>query len=98
MARCSSNSCSLSPTCASPQKWRSVAAAASYFGLKSPKTLYSLVARHQLPPRAVLRIGKQLRINVEAIEAAAVRNPLSRRDPDSGGPEPVSPRRDHAIS
>ena len=52
------------------RSWRSISDAARYFGLKSPKTLYSLVARGRLPENAVLRIGRQIRISVEAIEAA----------------------------
>ena len=54
-----------------PRRWYSVAEAASYFGLKSPKTLYTLAARDRLPAGAVLRIGRQIRVNVEVIEAAA---------------------------
>jgi TolB-like protein len=56
--------------------WFSVAEAAQYFGLKSSKTLYSLAARHQLPEGAVLRIGRQIRVNVKVIEAAAGINAL----------------------
>jgi excisionase family DNA binding protein len=48
--------------------WRSIAAAAQYFGLKSA-TLYSLIGRGRLPAGAVLRIGRQIRLNVAAIEA-----------------------------
>ena len=51
--------------------WLSVSEASKYFGLKSPKTLYSLAARDRLPRGSVLRIGRQIRINVEIIEAEA---------------------------
>lgn len=52
-------------------RWLTVSAASKYFGLKSPKTLYSLAARDRLPRGSVLRIGRQIRINVEIIEAEA---------------------------
>ena len=51
--------------------WYSIAEASQYFGLKSPKTLYSLAARGRLPKGAVLRLGRQIRINIAAIEAEA---------------------------
>lgn len=50
--------------------WFSIAEAAEHFSL-SRKTLYSLVARNRLPSKAVLRLGRQIRINVEAVEAEA---------------------------
>jgi hypothetical protein len=53
------------------RRWYSISAAAEYFGLKSPKTLYSLIGRDRLPKGAVLRIGRQIRLNVAAIEADA---------------------------
>lgn len=53
------------------RSWRSIAEAAAYFSLRSPKTLYSLAARGRLPEGAVLRIGRQIRINVTAIEQQA---------------------------
>lgn len=49
--------------------WYSIPAAAQYFGLKSPKTLYSLIARGRLPKGAVIRIGRQIRINIVVVEA-----------------------------
>lgn len=54
------------------RSWRSIAETCEYFGLKSPKTLYSLAARGRLPEGAVLRLGRQIRVNVEMIEASAV--------------------------
>jgi len=54
------------------RRWFSIPAAAEYFGLKSAKTLYSLIGRDRLPKGAVLRIGRQIRLNVAAIEAGAV--------------------------
>lgn len=53
----------------SKRKWLTIAEASKYFGLRSPKTLYSLAARNRLPRGSVLRIGRQIRINVEIIEA-----------------------------
>jgi len=57
--------------------WCTIAEAAAYFHLKSAKTLYSLAARHQLPEGAVLRIGRQIRINVQVIEGTAVTHSVS---------------------
>ncbi len=44
--------------------------AADHFSIRK-KTLYSLAARGRLPKGAVLRLGRQIRINIEAIEAEA---------------------------
>ena len=52
----------------SQKKWLTVSEAADYFAL-SRKTLYSLAARDRLPKGSVLRLGRQLRINVKVIEA-----------------------------
>lgn len=52
----------------SGRRWLSVSEACKYFGLKSSKTLYSLAARGRLPKGAVLRLGRQIRINVTVIE------------------------------
>jgi excisionase family DNA binding protein len=49
------------------KKWLTVREAAAYFGLKT-QTLYSLAARGRLPAKSVLRLGRQLRINVQRIE------------------------------
>lgn len=53
-----------------PAKWLTIAEAADHFALKS-KSLYSLVARGRLPKGAVLRLGRQIRISAEVIEAEA---------------------------
>ncbi|MBA7614661.1 hypothetical protein ES703_21930 [subsurface metagenome] len=55
----------------SKRKWLTIREAALYFNLKSPKTLYSLAARDRLPRGSVLRIGRQIRINIEVMEAEA---------------------------
>jgi len=51
----------------SQRRWFTAAETADYFGL-SAKTLYSLVARGRLPEGAVLRLGRQLRFDITAIE------------------------------
>jgi hypothetical protein len=51
----------------SQRRWFTVAETAGYFGL-SQKTLNSLAARGRLPKGAVLRLGRQLRFDVAAIE------------------------------
>ena len=53
----------------SRRKWVSVKDASEYLSL-NPKTLYSLAARGLLPPGSFIRLGRQLRINVEKIEAS----------------------------
>jgi hypothetical protein len=50
------------------RKWVDIKEAGSYFSI-SPKTLYSLAARKRLPEGAVLRIGRQIRIDIAVIEA-----------------------------
>lgn len=52
------------------RRWLTVVEAAEHFSL-SRKTLYSLAARGRLPAGAVLRLGRQLRIDVATIEAEA---------------------------
>lgn len=52
-------------------RWLTIREAAEYFNFKSTKTLYSLAARGRLPQGSVLRLGRQIRINVAAIEAEA---------------------------
>lgn len=54
------------------KKWFSIAETAEYFGVR-PKTIYSLCARGRLPEDSVLRLGRQLRLDIAAIEAAAGR-------------------------
>ena len=50
--------------------WLTIVEAADHFAI-SRKTLYSLIGRGRLPAGAILRLGRQLRINVAAIEAEA---------------------------
>jgi len=52
----------------SGRRWLTIAEAADYFAL-SRKTMYSLVARGRLPKNSILRLGRQLRVNVKIIEA-----------------------------
>jgi len=52
------------------RRWLKISEAAAHFGLRK-KSLYSLVARGRLPKGSVLRLGRQIRINVEVIEAEA---------------------------
>jgi len=52
----------------SGRRWLTIAEASEYFAL-SRKTLYSLAARGRLPANSVLRLGRQIRINVKAVEA-----------------------------
>ena len=59
------------------RRWVSVGEASAYFGINR-KTLYSLAARGLLPPGAVLKLGRAIRINLSAIEEAA--GSISRRD------------------
>ena len=49
------------------RRWFSIPEAASYFDMKV-KTLYSLAARDRLPKGSVLRLGRQIRIDVKAVE------------------------------
>jgi len=54
----------------SDRRWYTIAEAAAHFGL-ARKTVYSLAARGRLPKGAVLRIGRQLRVDIAAIENGA---------------------------
>jgi len=54
----------------SESPWCSISEAAKYFQL-TPKTLYSLIGRGRLPEAAVLRLGRQIRIDIRAVEASA---------------------------
>jgi len=49
-------------------RWLTIREAAVYFSI-SAKTLYSLAARGRLPEGSVLRLGRQIRFDVERIEA-----------------------------
>jgi excisionase family DNA binding protein len=52
------------------KRWYSIAEAAAYFSIKK-QTLYALAARGRLPKGSVLRLGRQIRIDVSAVENAA---------------------------
>jgi excisionase family DNA binding protein len=52
------------------KRWLTIREAAAFFSIP-PRTLYSLIGRGLLPAGGVLRLGRQIRINVEAIEASA---------------------------
>jgi hypothetical protein len=49
------------------RRWVSISEAATYFDIPA-KTLYSLAARGLLPKGAILRLGRQLRVDIEAVE------------------------------
>lgn len=51
-----------------PRKWVEIAQAADFLSIKK-STLYSLAARGRLPAGSIMRIGRALRFNLEAIEA-----------------------------
>ena len=52
------------------RRWSTVKEAAAHFQMPR-RTLYSLVARGRLPAGSVLRLGRQLRFDITAIEAGA---------------------------
>jgi len=60
------------------RRWVSIGEASTYFGIKK-KTLYSLAARGLLPPGSFIRLGRQLRINVEKIEASCFKETSNER-------------------
>lgn len=49
------------------KKWFSVKEAAEYFNI-NPKTMYSLIGRGLLPGDAILRLGRQIRVDIKKIE------------------------------
>lgn len=53
------------------RSWLNVKQASEHFSI-SPKTLYSLIARGRLPSGAVLKLGRQIRINIERIETEGI--------------------------
>ena len=55
---------------AEARRWVGIKQAAEYFGLPTG-TLYSLIGRGRLPQGSVLRLGRQLKIDVEAVEQGA---------------------------
>jgi len=56
----------------SGRKWLSVAQAADHYFSISRKTLYSLISRGMLPEGSVIRLGRQIRINVSAVEVGSI--------------------------
>jgi len=49
------------------KKWYSVREASQYFDLNQ-KTLYTLIGKGQITADAVLRLGRQIRIDIKRIE------------------------------
>jgi len=60
------------------RRWYSIPEAAAYFSIK-PKTLYSLAARRRLPERAILKLGRSIRLNIEVIEREGIKNNGDRK-------------------
>ena len=56
------------------RRWFTIVETADHFKL-SPKTIYSLIGRKRLPPGSVLRIGRQIRLDIKIIEDAAFLQP-----------------------
>jgi len=54
------------------RRWVSVREAAEYFSIRK-KTLYSLAARGLLPKGSVLKLGRQIRLDLEKIEKSVGR-------------------------
>jgi hypothetical protein len=52
------------------QEWTTVEEAAPAIGM-SKQGMYDAIRKGQLPPRAVLRIGKRIRINLKVLSAQA---------------------------
>ena len=52
------------------QEWTTVEEAAPALGL-SKQGMYDAIRKGQLPPQAILRIGKRIRINLKALSAQA---------------------------
>ena len=61
------------------RRWVSVSEASAYFGINR-KTLYSLAARGLLPPGAVLKLGRTVRINISVIEGDGASTTFSKRN------------------
>jgi len=49
------------------RRWLTIREAAEYFSI-SAKTLYSLAARSRLPAGSTLRLGRQIRFDIQTIE------------------------------
>lgn len=54
------------------KKWFTVKEAAEYFSIKK-KTLYTLIGKGQLPADAVLRLGRQIRLDIKKIEEMGIK-------------------------
>lgn len=52
------------------QEWSTVEEAAPALGM-SKQGMYDAIRKGQLPPNAILRIGKRIRINLKALRAHA---------------------------
>ena len=60
------------------KKWFNVAEAAEYFSIPV-KTIYSLASRGLIPGNAVIRLGRQLRVDLKKIEEEGTLNARIRR-------------------
>jgi predicted DNA-binding transcriptional regulator AlpA len=61
------------------QEWSTVEKAAPALGM-SKQGMYDAIRKGQLPPEAILRIGKRIRINLKALNAVTERAQGSRRE------------------
>jgi excisionase family DNA binding protein len=52
------------------QEWTTVEEAAPALGM-SKQGMYDAIRKGQLPPQAILRIGKRIRVNLKALSARA---------------------------
>lgn len=59
------------------QEWSTVEEAAPALGM-SKQGMYDAIRKGQLPPQAILRIGKRIRINLKALSAQA--EPAERKE------------------
>lgn len=60
------------------KRWYSIAEAAEYFSMKK-KTLYGLVGRGLIRDDAVLRLGRQLRIDIKKVEEEGIQTNASTK-------------------
>jgi len=60
------------------KRWFTVKEAAEYFSIPV-KTIYSLASRGLIPGNAVLRLGRQLRVDLQKIEEEGTLNASTRR-------------------
>jgi len=54
------------------KKWFTVKEAAEYFSIKK-QTLYGLIGRGLVPGDAVLRLGRQIRLDIKKIEEKGIK-------------------------